>query len=144
MDIIRVFLISDFLAESLKASKTYRKRLLILQYSFAQKTSLILWTSSHLTLKIICPCNTAKSLSEFTKNFPANKFLFGVRKNIALHHFLTPKTAFLKHLESKCPFISVCLRKKRRGKILSDGAWVGRKLNNFIKVSRFLGLVKCF
>ena len=30
--------ISDFLAESLKANKNYRKRSLILQYSFAQKS----------------------------------------------------------------------------------------------------------
>ena len=33
-----------------------------------------------MTLKIICCCNTAKILSEITKNFPANMFLFGVRK----------------------------------------------------------------
>ena len=43
VDIISVFfLTSDILAESLKVSKNYRKRSLILQYSFAQKTSLIL------------------------------------------------------------------------------------------------------
>ena len=41
VDIIRYFT-SDILAESLKVSKNYRKRSLILQYSFAQKTSLIL------------------------------------------------------------------------------------------------------
>ena len=50
-------------------------------YSFAQKTSLILWTSTHLTLKIICSHNTAKNFSVFT-NFSANMFLFGVRKSI--------------------------------------------------------------
>ena len=33
-----------------------------------------------MTLKIICCCNTAKILSELTKNFPANMSLFGVRK----------------------------------------------------------------
>ena len=65
-------------------------------------------------------------------------FLFGVRKKtFALHRFLTPKTAFLKHFESKCSFIFVYLRKKRRSKILSDGVWVGEKLNNFIKTARF-------
>ena len=42
VDIIRGFFsISDFLAESLKANKNYRQGSLILQYSFAQKTSLI-------------------------------------------------------------------------------------------------------
>ena len=74
-------LISDFLTESLKANKNLRKRSFILQYSFAQKTSLILRTSTHLTLKIICPHNTTKNLYDFT-SFPANMFLFGVRKNI--------------------------------------------------------------
>ena len=34
-----------------------------------------------MTWKIICSRNTAKKLSNFT-NFPANIFLFGVRKNI--------------------------------------------------------------
>ena len=48
-------------------------------------------------------------------------------KTFALHSFLTPKTAFLKHFESKCPFISVYIRKKRHSKILSDGSWVGGK-----------------
>ena len=59
----------------------------ILQYNFAQKTSLILRTSTHLMLKVICPRNTAKNLSDFT-NFPADMFLFGVRKNICTTPFL--------------------------------------------------------
>ena len=43
-------LISDFLVESLKASKNQQKSSLILQYSFAQKTFLVLQTSTHSTL----------------------------------------------------------------------------------------------
>ena len=82
-----LFLISDFLTESLKANKNQQKRSLILQYSFAQKTSLILRISTLLKLKIICSQNTAKKLSQFT-NFPANMFLFGVRKNICTAPFL--------------------------------------------------------
>ena len=82
-DIIRVFLISDFLAETIKASKNYRRRLLSLEYSLAQKTSLILWTSTHLTLKIICSCNTAKNPSEFPKNFLANMFLCDMHSTIS-------------------------------------------------------------
>ena len=66
------------------------------------------------------------------------------KKTFVLHRFLTHKTAFLKHFERKCPFISVYPRKKRRSKILSDGGWVVGKLNNFIKAARFLSLVKCF
>ena len=99
VDIIRVvFLILDFLAESLKASKNYWKRSLILQYSFAQKTSLILWTSTHLTLKVMCSGNTAKKLSEFTKNFTVNTFLFGVRKNICTPPFLDAQNYILEAL----------------------------------------------
>ena len=49
-------------------------------------------------------------------------FLFGFqKKTYELHRFLAPKFAFLKKFESKCPFISVYIRKKRRSKILSDG-----------------------
>ena len=80
----------DRLAESLKANKNQQKRSLISQYSFAQKTSLILRTSTHLTLKIICSRNTVKNFSDFT-NFPANMFLFGVRKNIWTASFLDVK-----------------------------------------------------
>ena len=113
VDIFSVFfLTSDILAESLKVSKNYRKRSLILQYSFAQKTSLILWNSTHLTLKIISSCNTAKSLCDFI-NFPANMFLFEVRKNICTPSFLDAQNAFLKHFESEWSYISVYLRKKR-------------------------------
>ena len=42
LDIIRVYFIPKFVAENLKANKNQRKRSLILQYSFAQKISLIL------------------------------------------------------------------------------------------------------
>ena len=81
------FLISDFLAESLKTNKNQRKRSLILQHSFTQNTSLILRISTHLTLKIICSRNASKNLSHFT-SFPANMFLFGVRKSICTAPFL--------------------------------------------------------
>ena len=106
------FLISDFLAGSLKASTNYRKRLLIWQYDFGQDTSLIFWTSGQLTLKITCPCSTAKNLSEFTKKFPAN--MFQVRKNTCTPPFLDAQNCILE-----------VLCKKRRSKILSDEAWVG-------------------
>ena len=86
VDIIRVFFIPEFVAENLKANKNQRKRSLILQYSFAQKTSLILRISTLLKLKIICFQSTAKKLFQFT-NFSANMFLFGVRKNICTAPF---------------------------------------------------------
>ena len=79
------FLISDFLAKSLRANKNQRKRSLILQYSFALKTL--------QTFQQTCSC----LLSE---------------KTFALHHFWTPKNAFLKHFQSKCLYISVQICKK--------------------------------
>ena len=61
----------------------------------------------------------AKKITHFTNlnsldftNFSANIFWFGVRKTFALLHFLTPRTAFLKHIESKCLDISAYLHKK--------------------------------
>ena len=51
-----------------------------------KKTSLILQISTLLKLKTICSQNTAKKVSQFT-NFPANMFLFGVRKNICTAPF---------------------------------------------------------
>ena len=68
-----LFLISVFLAKSLKANKNQQKISLILQYNFSFKTSLILSISTHLTLKIIGSQNTAKSLSLYrlsSKYFP--------------------------------------------------------------------------
>ena len=131
----------------LKANKNQQKRSLISQYSFAQKTSLILRTSTHLTLKIICSRNTVKNLSDFT-NFPANMFLFGVRKNIWAAPFLDAKElhscSTLK--ANVCIFLYISVRKflfQRRSKILSDGGQVedwGR-LNNFLKAARCLGLI---
>ena len=86
VDFIRVFFIPEFVAENLKANKNQPKRSLILKYSFAQKTSLILRISTLLKLKITCSQNTAKKPSQFT-NFPASMFLFGVRKSICTAPF---------------------------------------------------------
>ena len=144
-----IFSISDCLTESLKADKNWRKRSLILQYSFAQKTLLILRTSTHLTLENICSKYTAKNLSHFT-NFPANIFLLAVKKK---HLYCTiswrPRTAFLKHFESKGQYIFVYLHKRffswiqKRNKILSGGEWINT-MNNFFKTARCVCPAKCF
>ena len=60
MNIIRVFFIPEFVAENLRSYKNKRKISLILQYSFTQKTTLILRISTLLNLKIKCSQNTAK------------------------------------------------------------------------------------
>ena len=140
------FFIPEFVAENLKANKNQRKRSLILQYSFTQKTSLILRISTLLKLKIICSQNTAKKLSQFT-NFPANMFLFGVRKNICTAPFPDAQEllSWSTLKPNVCIFLYISLRKclfQRRSKILSDGGW--ERLNNFLKTVRYLGLVKYF
>ena len=91
------FLIPDFVAESIKANKNLRKRSIILQYSFAQKTSLILQTSTHLTLKIICTRNAAKNLLHF-QMFQQACFCLVPEELFVLHHFLTSKNCILEAL----------------------------------------------
>ena len=123
VDIIRIFFSFQIVQQKVsKPTKNQQKRSLISQYSFAQKTSLILRTSTHLTLKIICSRNTVKNLSDFT-NFPANMFLFGVRKNIWAAPFLDAKElhscSTLK--ANVCIFLYISVRKflfQRRSKIL--------------------------
>ena len=109
VDIISLFLISDFPAESLKANKNWRKTLLILQYGFAQKTSIILLTSTHSTMIKVCSRNAAKkplSVKKFS-----NKYLVCVKKKRHLHCtvFRYPRNAFLKCFERKSLHISIYL-----------------------------------
>ena len=85
VDIISFF-IPEFIAGNLKANKNQPERSLILQYSFAQKASLILQISTLLKQEITCSQNTAKKLSQFT-NFPTNMFLFGITKIICTAPF---------------------------------------------------------
>ena len=132
---VDIFRISSVQKVSQPAKTTERS--LILQHIFTQKTSLILQTSTYIENNMVL--QNSQNLSEFTKNFPVNMLLFSFWKTFAFHHFLTPKTAFLKHFESKCPYISVYLRKTRRCKIFFwEVGW--ERLNIFIKAARFLDL----
>ena len=119
-----------------------------MQYSFAQKTILILRISTLLILKITCSQNTAKKLSQFT-NFPANMFLFGVRKIICTEPFSDAQEllSWSTLKANVCIFLYISLRKwllQRCSKILSGGMGGWWRLNNFLKAARFLSLVKCF
>ena len=143
MDIIRVFFNFRFFSRESQSQQKLPKKATHFTIQFRSK-NLIIWTSTHLTLKIICCCNTAKNLSEFTKNFPANMFLFGVRKN-HLHSTVCwcPKLHYWSTLKTNVRlFLHISVRKDVvRFSLI--GGWVGGKLNNFIKGARFLGLVKC-
>ena len=108
VDIISFFLISDFLAEYLKA---------------------FLRNSTQLTLKIICSRNIAKNVSDFT-NFLANIFLFGVRKNICTAPFLDAQElhSWSTLRTNVFVFLYISLTKflfLRRSKVLSGGGWGG-------------------
>ena len=148
VDIIRVFFIPKFVAEYLKANKNQPKISLILQYSFTQKASLISRISTLLKSKITCSQNTAKKLSQFT-NFPANMFLFGVRKIICTAPFPDAQEllSWSTLKANAYIFLYISLRKflfQRLSKILSGGMGGWWRLNNFLKAARCLGLVKCF
>ena len=97
VDIMRFFYIPEFIAENLKPNKNQRKRLPILQYILAQKTSLILRISTLVELKIICSQNTAKNFLSL-QIFQQTCFCLMSEKTFALHHFLTPKNYFLETL----------------------------------------------
>ena len=127
VDIISFFLISDFLAEYLKA---------------------FLRNSTQLTLKIICSRNIAKNVSDFT-NFLANIFLFGVRKNICTAPFLDAQElhSWSTLKANVCIFLYISLRKflfQRGSKLFSGKVWDGGRLYNFLKAACCLGLPKWF
>ena len=87
-----------------------------------------------------------QKLSLFT-NFPANMFLFGVRKNICTAPFPDAQEllSWSTLKANVCIFLYISLRKclsQRRSKILSDGGW--ERLNNFLEAVHYLGLVKYF
>ena len=109
VDIIRVF-ISRFPSRNSQSqlNKNQSKKSLILQPSFAQKTSLILRNLTHLTLKIICSRKKPKALLTL-KVFQKTCFCLVSEKKLYCTISCRPGTAFLKHSESKCLYISVCL-----------------------------------
>ena len=109
VDIIRVFLISYFLAESLKANKNQQKRPDNLQYSFSQK-NLIHFSNlnSPDTENNMLPQHSQKPfwLYKFS-----SKHISVLCQKKYLHCTISwrTKTAFLKHFESKCLYISIYL-----------------------------------
>ena len=108
VDIMRIFFIPDFLAESLKANENYRERSFILRYR-----QYILRYYFLLTLKIICSQNTAKKLSFSVYKFSSKHVsVWCQKKHLDRTILCRPRITFLKHFESKCLYISVYLPKK--------------------------------
>ena len=149
VEIIRVFsLISDFLVEGLKASKKDHS----CYNTVSLKTSLILWTLTYLPLKKYALATLPKAFLTL-QIFQQTCFCLFSEKAFALHHFLTPKNCIIEALWKQCLYISVHLRKKM---FVSETQWsfiwswgrggelVGERLNNFLKATCCLSLVKCF
>ena len=129
VDIIRVFfLISDFLAKVSKPTKASKKDHTFYNTVPLKKTSLILRTSNHFTLKTISARSTAKKLSDF-KNFQQTCFCLMSQKIFALHHFLKPKNYILEALWKQMsvyfyiPFKKFCFQK--RSNVLAGGGGMG-------------------
>ena len=110
------------------------------------------WTSSEFFFNFRFSSKKSQSQQKLAKkitHFPANMFLFAVRKNICTAPFLDAEEL---HSWSTLKanvriFLYISIRKfffQRRNKILSDGRWVGGRLNNVFKAARCFGLVKCF
>ena len=123
------FLIFRFSSRTSQSQQKLAKKITHLTIQFRSKHLTILRTSTHLTLKIICSHNAVKNLYDFT-NFPANMFLFGVRKNIWAAPFLDTKElhSWSTLKANVCIFLYISVRKvlfQRRSKILSDGGCVG-------------------
>ena len=110
----------------IQLNKNYPKRSLILQYSFAQITSLIL---------IICSRKKQKAFLTL-KFFQKKCFCSLSEKNIVLHHFLTPRNCILEALWKQMSVyfcISLYVRTFCSREVIrfSWCGWVWGRLNNF-------------
>ena len=107
-------------------------------YSFCntvslKKTYLILRTLTHLILQKRFSSNIAKNLYKISSK---NVSGWRQKKSFAMDHFLTPKNCILEALGKQMSFYSC------KYPLFSE-KWDGG-LNNLLKTSCCLGLVKCF
>ena len=96
-----------------RGSSGHRQSFFYFRFSsrkFQIQQKLVLWTSTHLALKLICFCNTVKRLSDFI-NFPATMFLVS-EKIFAFSISRHPRTALSKHSVRKWLYISIYLLNK--------------------------------
>ena len=138
VDIIRVFLITDFLAENLKANKNLQKRSHVLQYSFAQKLHYYTNINSLDIENNMPPQHNQEPF--WLYKFSANMFTAPFLDAQELDSWGTLKA-------NACIFLHISLRKflsQRRSKVLSGKGWDGGRLNNFLKAACCMGLLKYF
>ena len=132
------FLITDFLAENLKANKNLQKRSHVLQYSFAQKLHYYTNINSLDIENNMPPQHNQEPF--WLYKFSANMFTAPFLDAQELHSWGTLKA-------NACIFLYISLRKflsHRRSKVLSGKGWDGGRLNNFLKAACCMGLLKYF
>ena len=122
-DIIRVFLISDLLAECLKANKKPAKKITHFTTKFRLKN--LTYFTWHWKQYV-----TATQLKKVLTLhiFQQRCFCLGSEKIFAVHHFVMPV----------CIFLYIYLRKflfQEHSKVLSGRGWDGGSLNKFLKVA---------
>ena len=117
------------------------KRSLILQYSFTQKTSLILQISTRDIAKKYTPAALRKthSLCKFS-----SRHVSGWCQKKHWHWTISRNRRFVfsKHWESNCLYIPVFLLKRLLSETLEAFIWW--KLNIIFKAAHCLYLVRCF
>ena len=132
------FLISDFLAENLKANKNLQKRSHVLQYSFAQKLHYYTNINSLDIENNMPPQHNQEPF--WLYKFSANMFTAPFLDAQELHSWGTLKA-------NVCIFLYISLRTflfQRRSKVSSGKGWDGGRLNNFLKAACCMGLLKYF
>ena len=118
VDIIRTFLISDFLAESLKANENQRK----ISIHFCSKASLILRFSTHSTLKKFTPATQRKTF--LTLQIFQQTSGWCQKKHLHCLFLDTQELHSRSTLKTICIFMYISVRKyllQRRSKLLSGG-----------------------
>ena len=131
--------VSDFLAVSLETNKNQQKKMTHFTIQFRSEISLILRTLTHSALRKVYSHNTAKNFT----NFRANMFLFSVRKYIFTAQFLDAQELHSRSTWKVNSYIPEYLRKKIFVTETQE-AFICWGLNNFLKTTRCLGLLKCF
>ena len=151
----RIFLFFNFRFSnwSLKVNKNERKR-----YSYYNTVSLKKLHTHFMNLNSL-DIEKNMLLQHSQKPFWLYKFsskhvsVWCQKKHLHCTISWRPRTAFLKHFESKCLYISVYLRKKifvpdafqiLFQKFYLVGGRVGGRLNNFLQAAYCLDLVNCF
>ena len=112
VNIIRVIFNFRFSSRNSQNQQKLAKKITHFAIQFRSKNLTCFTNLNSLDIENNIHPQHSQKISDFT-HFPANMFLFGVRKKY-LHCTISrrPRTALLKHFESRCLYISIYLIKK--------------------------------